>query len=192
MTAPSASLLSRLRRLVATAPDEDGEMDETTQTLPEFGEVYYAAHPDAPVLEPARSALFCGGPWRRHKREFSAGQLARRVEEQYRQLLAQGMDTFIVDYVTPYGMFALKQLLKARKKGVRFRLYAVRTAEEEYRESSRLVRESLAEVALLLEQCDYLFAWDSDDDMGDFILYRVDAQVSEDGIEFYQSGTPDD
>lgn len=104
-------------------------------------------------FDPKRTVLFRGKHGRRcnfltvrkYREEIVVGAVV---------LLMSGIDTFIVDYISPFGLAALEKLVEMREKGYYFKLYAIQDGPISSRKTYRFIPEIGSEIILLADKCD--------------------------------------
>lgn len=120
----------------------------------------YAEHLAAePVLEPRRTMLFQDDDGRRTCNFLTARRARRHIDTTYSWAVKRGVTTFVVDYVTPFGLLALETLLSLRKSGEHFQLFVFRSCYISLRKSYRIIPETNLEVALLTSEADYDYGY---------------------------------
>lgn len=133
----------------------------------------------APELIPHETAIFmtaCDMPIHLIK----VHKYRKLIQKQYRSLYSKGVNTFIVDYGSPYGLLALEVLLQLKQDGESIFLYCYKRLGVP-RKSYRLIKECTIEIVKLAAKCDYSY-----DLIRDAALFRLMARskffASEAGI----------
>lgn len=134
-------------------PNDQTEETEEDEELKAFLASIEDALDKTIDFDPKRTVLFRGKHGRRcnfltvrkYREEIVVGSVV---------LLMSGIDTFIVDYISPFGLAALEKLVEMREKGYHFKLYAIQGGSIANRKTYRLIPEIGSEIILLADKCD--------------------------------------
>ncbi len=145
--------------LAVVDPEEDVvcQTDEEKEEMRAFLKALDSVLDKTIDFDPHRTVLFCG----RHGYRCNFLTIQKYQEDILIKsliLLGLGIDTFIVDYISPFGLAALEKLLEMRKKGYAFKLYAVQGGSITDRKTYRLIPEIGSEILLLTAKCDKHFS----------------------------------
>lgn len=133
------------------------ELDEDETENAEFEQEYQAYLDSEPVLDPRRTMLFYT-----QKGENQCNELHKKRFQTYilwvsHWAIEHGINHFIVDPTSPFGLLALEMLLDLRTKGEQFHLYAFQSVPPSQRKSYRLLPETEIEYLMLLARTDYRY-----------------------------------
>lgn len=110
-------------------------------------------------FDPKKTILFCGHHG--HRCNFLTAQKYRNEVVRYAMVsLMNRIDTFFVNYSSPFGLIALEKLLEMREKKYSFRLYAIQGGSITRRKTYRLIPETNAEILQMGIRCDEHFSPD--------------------------------
>ncbi len=161
--------------------------EERLQFSPESQECsdeeFWGAEPE---LNPHRTILLGGGYYRRSCNFLTANKFRSYICKTYFWASKRGIDVYITDVATPFGLLALETLLSLRNKGERFRLYSVRSKLFVKRKTYRLIRETPVEMALLEGKCDYCYQFLDPSEMVHKILSKSGLWCNTKGIRIAQ------
>lgn len=134
-------------------PNDQTEETEEDEELKAFLASMEDALDKTIDFDPKRTVLFRGKHGRRcnfltvrkYREEIVVGSVV---------LLMSGIDTFIVDYISPFGLAALEKLVEMREKGYYFKLYAIQGGPISSPKTYRLIPEIGSEIIFLADKCD--------------------------------------
>lgn len=115
---------------------------------------------ELPDLDATKTMAF--HPWfKNHRCNFlTAKKYRRRICTAIEWGIANGIEIFLVDYTTPFGLLALETLLEKQGEHGSFKIYVYQTEHFRKRRSYRIVKETPVELCLLAARADYFYGTD--------------------------------
>lgn len=139
-----------------------------------------------PNLNPQQTILCGGGYYRKSCNFLTANKFRSYIRKTYFWASKRGIDVYITDVATPFGLLALETLLSLRNEGEHFQLYSVRSKLFVKRKTYRLIRETPVEMALLESKCDYCYQFLDPSEMVHKILSKSGLWCNTRGIRIAQ------
>ena len=187
---------SRLKETMHPQTDEEilAEFEERAESVtPEEKEEIkrtFQEHEDnEPVLDPEKTMLIQSRPEEHGCNAFTVGSYRDKLFIAIEFARKNGIDTFLADYSTPFGLLALEELVKLREAGENFRVYAVKSNYITQRRTYRIIRETPIEMAFLPVRADYTYH-ELPEYMLRFVLPMAGVQCSERGFWYSSEKLP--
>lgn len=149
----------------ARGKKQDRKMEEIISMLPPevSQEIETSANQESrqhfesePVLKPEQTMVFYSGP--KHQCSIWNVKRCRETILKATDFAADhGINTYIVNITSPFGLLAMEMLCNMRMIGFSCRLYSVRAELTNQRKSWRLLRETDMEFLRYNVQCDYRY-----------------------------------
>ncbi|RKI64551.1 hypothetical protein D7V91_16025 [bacterium 1xD42-67] len=163
---------------------ENMEVSEELQQLAAETVAEYEEYMSSePVLVPQDTMLFSSGHHSRRCNFLTARRYRAYIRMSYIWAQKHGINTFIADYTTPFGLLALETLLELRSIGEDFTLYTINSRHIGRRKSYRLIWETDLELAWILAKCDYRYQCLYSADTLYKIYLNSGTHCNEDGIQ---------
>lgn len=138
--------LEELETAASIIPDSEvKEIEEAIETPVEI----------LPKLIPKKTMAFHS--WRNNCscNFITASSFRKKIRDEVQWGRENGIEVFLVDYTTPFGLLAFETLLEERKRHGDFRVYVYQSRYFSKRRSYRFVKETPLEVMFMNAEADY-------------------------------------
>lgn len=132
-----------------SSPEEKEALDQ------EFEQDYQEYLNAEPILDPRRTMLFQTKGDENRCNFRNTLSFRKKIRYAYRWGQDHGINCFLVDTVSPFGLLAFETLLELRAEGEEFHLYVFQSKTFTHRKSYRLIPETEIEYLFLLREADY-------------------------------------
>ena len=139
-----------------------------------------ACEENKPILDPVKTMLIHSRPEEHRCNIFSANSYRHKLLAAIELARRNGIDTFLLDYYTPFGLLALEELVKLRAREDAFRVYAVRSTSLRNRRTYRVIRETPIEMIVLPGCADYIYH-----EMPEYVIRYILPMA---GVRFSENG----
>lgn len=136
------------------------ELEAAASTIPdsEVKDIEKAIEPsveDLPELIPEKTMAFHS--WRNtcSCNFITAPSYRKKIRNEVQWGRENGIEVFLVDYTTPFGLLAFETLLEERKRHGDFRVYVYQSRYFSKRRTYRIVKETPLEVMFMGAEADY-------------------------------------
>lgn len=136
------------------------ELEAAASTIPdsEVKEIEEAIEPSAenlPKLIPEKTMAFHS--WRDNGscNFATVSSYRKKIRDEVQWGRKNGIEVFLVDYTTPFGLLSLETLLEERKQYGDFRVYVYQSRYFSKRRTYRLVKETPLEMLFMSAEADY-------------------------------------
>lgn len=159
--------------------------DSTVEGLSILDSIY-------PSLQPEHTIIFYSTHSRKYN-FFTIRYYKYFIKKIYKWAIRHGLNIFIVDYTTPFGLLALETLSQIKEtKACRteFLLYCVKSSRITERQDYRIIRSSDVELFNLVTKSDYDYIYLKPEDTLDLIYPNVGVHCIEGQVLVLQEWIP--